>query len=133
MKTTPRLEQLLAQLSPEEKAGKILRVKVPKGTVLRTRSPQAMLEEVRGAIATKALGEALVRARKQAGLKAKDVAEQLEVSAPRIAQVESDGANLTLGALVEYAQAVGCEVEVVLRPRDSKLPVVTAPLSVVKP
>lgn len=132
MKRTPKLDKLLAQLSPEERAGKTLRVKVPKGTLARTRTPQEILEEVQGAVAAKALGEALTRARKQAGLRARDVAEQLEVSAPRIAQVEADGSNLTLGTLVEYAKAVGCEVEVVLRPRDPKLPAVTAPLKAVR-
>jgi predicted XRE-type DNA-binding protein len=129
---TAKLQKLLAQLSPEEKAGQILKVKVPKGTLPTTRKPQTMIEEVQEAIAAKAMAEALTRVRKQAGLRAKDVAAELEVSAPRIAQMESEGTNLTLGSLVEYARAVDCEVEVVLRPRNPKLPMVVAPISMKK-
>jgi predicted XRE-type DNA-binding protein len=124
-----KLQTLLDQLTPEERNGAILSVRVPKGTVIRTRSPRAMREEVRDVIATRAVGEALAKARKQAGLKAKDVAAMLEVSAPRVAQIESLEANLTLSTLLEHAAATGCEVEIVLRPRDPSLPLVTAPLA----
>ncbi len=123
------LQALLDQLSPEERQGATLKVRVPKDTPIRTRTPQAMLGEVRQVIAARAVGEALAKARKQAGLKAKDVAAALEVSAPRVAQVESFEANLTLSTLLEHAQAVGCEVEIVLRPHDPKLPLVMAALS----
>jgi ribosome-binding protein aMBF1 (putative translation factor) len=123
------LQALLDQLSPEERQGAILEVRVPKNTPIRTRTPQAMRDEVRQVIAARAVGEALAKARKQAGLKAKDVAVALEISAPRVAQVESLESNLTLSTLLEHAQAVGCEVEIVLRPHDPKLPLVTAALS----
>jgi transcriptional regulator with XRE-family HTH domain len=120
------LQALLDQLSPEERQGAILKVRVPKDTPIRTRTPQALRDEVRQVIAARAVGEALAKARKQAGLKAKDVAAALEVSAPRVAQVESFEANMTLSTLLEHAQAVGCEVEIVLRPLDPKLPLVRA-------
>jgi ribosome-binding protein aMBF1 (putative translation factor) len=124
-----KLQSLLDQLTPEERNGAIFSVRIPKGTVIRTRSPRAMREAVRDVIATRAVGEALAKARKQAGLKAKDVATMLEVSAPRVAQIESLDANLTLSTLLEHAAAIGCEVEIVLRPRDPSLPLVTAPLA----
>jgi ribosome-binding protein aMBF1 (putative translation factor) len=126
------LQNLLDQLTPEERAGKTLKVRVPKGTLIPSRTPRALHDEVRAVIAAKAVGEALAQARKQAGLRAKDVAGMLEVSAPRVAQVESSEANLTLSTLMEYASAADCEVEIVLRPRDPNLPLVTAPLSAVR-
>jgi predicted XRE-type DNA-binding protein len=86
----------------------------------------------RPAVATSALAEALTRVRKQAGLRAKDIAAQLEVSAPRIAQVESEGSNITLATLLKYAEAAGCEVEIRLRPHDPSLPTVSTPLSSTK-
>jgi predicted XRE-type DNA-binding protein len=122
------LQALLDELTPEERAGKPLKVRVPKNTLLPSRSPGAIHNEVRAVIAARAVGDALARARKQAGLRAKDIAATLEISAPRVAQVESLEANLTLSTLLDHAQAAGCEVEIVLRPRDPHLPLVTAPL-----
>ncbi len=121
-----KLQFLLEQLTPAERSGAVLSVRAPLPR--HTRSPKDLRDEVRDVIATKAVSEALVRARKQAGLKAKDVAAALEVSAPRVAQIEAQGANLMLSTLLEHAAATGCDVEIILRPRDPKLPLVTAPL-----
>jgi transcriptional regulator with XRE-family HTH domain len=57
------------------------------------------------------------------------MASALDISPPRVTQIESDGANLTFATLLEHANASGCEVEIVLRPRDPKLPLITAPLT----
>lgn len=123
-----RLKELMARLTPEERGGAILEVELPERTLLPTGSVQEMLGEIRQTLAARAVGEALTRARKQAGLRAKDIASRLEVSAPRVAQVESNEANMTLATLLEHAQASGCEVEIVLRPHDRHLPLITAPL-----
>jgi len=123
------LQNLLEQLLPEERQGQTLKVRLPADTSIRSRSPRAIGETVRETVTAQAVGEALARARKQAGLKAKEVAQTLEVSGPRVAQVESSDSNLTLSTLLEHAQAVGCEVEIVLRPRDPKLPLVMTSLS----
>ena len=123
-----RLKELMARLTPEERNGAILEIELPEGTPIPGRSPQEMLGEVRQALAARAIGEALAKARQQAGLRAKDIAHLLDVSAPRVAQVESDEANITLSTLLEHAQASGCEVEIVLRPHDRHLPVITTPL-----
>ena len=123
------LQNLLEQLSPEERQGEILKIQLPADTVLHSRSPGKIHEAVRETVTARAVGEALARARKQAGLKAKEVAFSLDVSGPRVAQVESSSSNLTLSTLLEHAQAVDCEVEIVLRPRDPKLPLVMTSLS----
>jgi Helix-turn-helix domain len=123
-----RLEELMARLTPEERNGAILEVEVPEGTPLPSGSPREMLGVVREVLAVRAVGDALARARQQAGLRAKDIAERLDVSGPRVAQVESSEGNLTLATLLEHAQASGCEVEIVLRPRDPALPLIIAPL-----
>jgi transcriptional regulator with XRE-family HTH domain len=123
-----RLNTLMARLTQEERNGAILEVDIPDATPLPNASAQTMLGVVREALTVRAVGEALARARQQAGLRAKDIAERLEVSGPRVAQVESNEANLTLATLLEHAQASGCEVEIVLRPHDPSLPLITAPL-----
>jgi transcriptional regulator with XRE-family HTH domain len=123
-----RLDELMARLTPEERNGAILEVEVPEGTPLSGGSPRKMLGVVREALAVRAVGDALARARQQAGLRAKDIAERLDVSGPRVAQVESSEANLTLATLLEHAQASGCEVEIVLRPHDPALPLIIASL-----
>lgn len=112
------LQALLDQLSPEERQGATLKVRVPKDTPIRTRTPQTLQNEVRQVIAARAVGEALAKARKQAGLKAKDVAAALEVSAPRVAQVESLEANLTL----MYYFVKDSHKPIMLAPQVNKLP-----------
>jgi transcriptional regulator with XRE-family HTH domain len=126
---TKRLQELLHRLTPAERAGQTLEVEVPLGVRLPRRTPNQMLLEVQDTLTTKSIGEALTQARKQAGLKAKDMAQSLDVSPPRIAQIESEGANLTLATVLEHAHASDCEVELVLRPRNPKLPSVTAVLT----
>lgn len=123
-----RSNELMSRLTPQERAGAIAEIELPAGMPIPRRPPQAMLGEVREALAVRAIGEALARARKQAGLQAKELAVKLEVSAPRVAQVEASDANLTLATVLEHAQASGCEVEIVLRPHDPKLPLITASL-----
>ena len=123
-----RLKELMVRLTPEEQNGAILEVEIPEGIDLPNQTPPEILGEVRQALATRAVGEALARARQQAGLRAKDIANRLDVSAPRVAQVESSESNMTLATLLEHAQASGCEVEIVLRPHDRHLPLITAPL-----
>lgn len=124
-----KLQALLEQLSPEERQGATLQVRLPVDIPIQTRTPQVIREEVRQVIATRAVGEALAKARKQAKLKAKDVALALSISTPRVAQVESLEANLTLKTILDHAAAVGYEVEIVLRPQDPKLQQVTVHLS----
>ncbi len=116
------LENLLAALTPDEKNGMILEVYVPKDTLQKTRSPAAMLEETREIILTNAISQALKQVRRQAGLRSKDIAKALHLSAPRVTQIESQHSNLTLSTLLDHAQAANCDVEIILRPRDKKLP-----------
>jgi ribosome-binding protein aMBF1 (putative translation factor) len=110
------LETLMAQLTPEEQSGAMLAVKVPKGTLkkLKTCAPKEILAEVQNAIVTQAIHEALTEARRQAGLKAKDIAKTMEISAARVAQIESKASNLTLETLIQYANAADYGVEIVL-------------------
>ena len=127
-KPSTRLQKLLEQLTPEERNGAILEVALPPGTKLKSRSTREIRAVVREAVVAKAVSEALAKARKQAGLKAKDVAQNLNISAPRVSQLESLESNPTLSTLLQHAHAVGCEVEIILRPRDPKLPLVITAL-----
>ncbi len=119
-----KIDQLLSQISSQE----ILEVRVPKGTLKPTRSARAILEQAGQVVITQAVHKALTQARKNAGLQAKDVAKQLQISAARVAQIENQPRNLTLETLVQHAQAIGYEVEIVLHPRQKNLPEVRAEL-----
>lgn len=55
---------------------------------------------------------ALVRARNQAAMSQKDLAERLNVSQPYIAQVERGTKPMSLSLLMRYARAVGVTVSV---------------------
>jgi ribosome-binding protein aMBF1 (putative translation factor) len=110
------LETLLTQLTPAEKAGAILSVRVPTGTTkkLKTRSPKEISREVQNALIAQAIHEALTTARKEAGLKAKDIARTMNISAARVAQIEAKPSNLTLETLIQYANAADYQVEIIL-------------------
>jgi transcriptional regulator with XRE-family HTH domain len=63
---------------------------------------------------THAIHQALTTARRQAGLKAKDIAKNMNISAARVAQIETKPSNLTLETLIQYANAADYQVEIVL-------------------
>jgi DNA-binding XRE family transcriptional regulator len=62
----------------------------------------------------------MLRARKRAGLTQQDVAEKMGTKAPAIARLESPAAyarsSPSLNTLRKYARAVGCTLEVHLKP-----------------
>ena len=123
-----KLEQLLATLEPAEKNGDILALSLPKGTLPTGRSPKVILEETRAIIVSNAISQALKQIRRQAGLRGKDIAKSLNVSAARVTQIESQNSNLTLETLMQHAQAANCEVEIILRPKNKNLPEVRTAL-----
>lgn len=68
-----------------------------------------------------ALLDELLRARRRAGLTQAEVAERMGTKTPAIARLEGDvgGArqSASIATLRKYADAVGCRLEIRLRPR----------------
>lgn len=63
------------------------------------------------------LVEAMIQARLAHGLTQAQVAERLGVAQPAVARIES-GKNVSLKTLRRYAGALGCKLEVRLRPAE---------------
>jgi predicted transcriptional regulator len=68
-----------------------------------------------------ALLDELLRARRQAGLTQAEVATRMGTKTPAVARLEAGGGNQhhspSVNTLRKYAQAVGCRLEIRLRPR----------------
>src|SRR5437899_1556385 len=68
-----------------------------------------------------ALLDELLRARRRAGLTQAQVAARMGTQTPAVARLEGGGGNRrhspSIATLRKYAQAVGCQLEIRLRPR----------------
>src|SRR5438067_6321379 len=68
-----------------------------------------------------ALLDELLRARRQAGLTQAEVAARMGTKTPAVARLEGGGGSRrhspSVATLRKYAQAVGCRLEIRLRPR----------------
>ncbi|MEX0702613.1 MAG: helix-turn-helix transcriptional regulator [Planctomycetales bacterium] len=68
-----------------------------------------------------ALLDELLRARRRAGLTQAEVAARMGTKAPAVARLEGSGGSPrhspSVDTLRKYARAVGCELEIRLRPR----------------
>ena len=66
----------------------------------------------------------MLHARKRAGMTQEDVAERMGTKAPAIAQLEASGArdkhSPSVSTLRKYAHAVGCTLEIHLKPFSHK-------------
>lgn len=69
-----------------------------------------------------ALLDELLRARRRAGLTQAQVAARMGTKTPAVARLEAGGGSRqhspSVATLRKYAQAVGCHLEIRLRPRD---------------
>lgn len=61
--------------------------------------------------------EALARALEEAGITRAEVARRMGRTRGHVTQLLGGGRNLTLGSVAEMADALGCRVEVTIRPR----------------
>src|SRR5438552_13535713 len=70
-----------------------------------------------------ALLDELLRARRQAGLTQAEVAARMGTKTPAVARLEAGGGSRrhspSVATLRKYAQAVGCRLEIRLRPRTT--------------
>jgi transcriptional regulator with XRE-family HTH domain len=66
------------------------------------------------------LGELLAKARRKKGVSAAHHAKTLGVTRSQVYQNELPSANLELASLLRHAEALGYDVEVVLRPKQGK-------------
>jgi transcriptional regulator with XRE-family HTH domain len=68
-----------------------------------------------------ALLDELLRARRRAGLTQAEVAKRMGTKTPAVARLEASGGSRghspSVATLRKYAQAVGCSLEIRLRPR----------------
>jgi transcriptional regulator with XRE-family HTH domain len=71
-----------------------------------------------------ALLDELLKARRQAGLTQAEVAARMGTKTPAVARLEAGGGSQrhspSLATLRRYAQAVGCRLEIRLRPCDGR-------------
>jgi transcriptional regulator with XRE-family HTH domain len=70
-----------------------------------------------------ALLDELLRARRQAGLTQEEVAARMGTKTPAVARLEAGGGSKrhspSLATLLKYAKAVGCRLEIKLRPHGA--------------
>src|SRR5438874_6101143 len=68
----------------------------------------------------------LLNARQRAGLTQAEVAARMGTKTPAVARLEAGGGSRrhspTVATLRKYAQAVGCRLEIRLRPQDGRKP-----------
>src|SRR5215467_4990492 len=68
----------------------------------------------------------LLRARRRAGLTQAEVAKRMGTKTPAVARLEAGGGSRrhspSVATLRKYAQAVGCRLEIRLRPRERRKP-----------
>ncbi len=73
-----------------------------------------------------ALLDELLRARRHAGLTQAEVAKRMGTKTPAVARLESGGGSKrhspSLATLRKYAEAVGCHLEIRLRPNETPAP-----------
>ena len=61
------------------------------------------------------IANALIKARSEAGMTQKDVAEKLGISQPSVARMES-GKDVSIKAIARYAKAVGRKITLEIQP-----------------
>jgi transcriptional regulator with XRE-family HTH domain len=80
-------------------------------------------------IASQILGHEVRRARVEARMTQREVAERLKTSPPYISAVESGRTNMTVGQVAAIADALGVELHIELRrPPDFAEPEIPAPV-----
>jgi predicted XRE-type DNA-binding protein len=125
----PELQAMLAQLTNDERSGAILSIDLPAGTLIQSYTASETANTLQTIIATKAIGTALAQARKQAGLRAKDIATSLSISPAQVAQIENQDNDFDIKTIVEHAQASGYDVELVLHPKKTDANSISAQLT----
>ncbi len=68
--------------------------------------------------ATIRTGLLLRRAREQAGISQRELAERLGCTQPAVSQAEAGGASLSVATLQRFADALGCDLELAIVSRD---------------
>jgi predicted XRE-type DNA-binding protein len=125
----PELQAMLAQLTDDERNGAILSIDLPADTLIQSYTASETANTLQTIITAKAIGAALAQARKQAGLRAKDIATSLGISPAQVTQIENQDNNFDIKTIVEHAQASGYDVELVLRPKKTGANSISAQLT----
>jgi transcriptional regulator with XRE-family HTH domain len=71
--------------------------------------------------ATTKTGALLRRAREDAGITQRELAERLGCTQPAISQAEAGGASLSVATLQRFADALGCDLQLAIVSRDVAL------------
>lgn len=61
------------------------------------------------------------QARERAGLTQRELADRLGCSQPAISQAEAGGASLSIATLQRFADALGCDLQLDIVPRETML------------
>jgi ribosome-binding protein aMBF1 (putative translation factor) len=110
---TPALLVLAKGPDGPVKAGKY-----PK-QLLKATTPKSLQGVVQKAIITHSVGDVLARAREESHLSLAQVAQKVKATRGRVAQVEHPDARLEIQTLVRYADAMGYDVAITLKPKAS--------------
>ena len=113
--TEPNKDLLDLMEQPERKA---VRGKPPSGMLSDSINPNQLGQVFQEALAVKTVGEMISAARAQRKMSARQVAEQISVSHPRVLAVEKSDVDLEIRTLVNYAEALGYDVQLSLKPRE---------------
>src|SRR6266700_3876198 len=99
-----------------------MRMMTPKALIKQMLKQPAVKAEYDAQAEEFALLDELLKARRQAGLTQAQVAARMGTKTPAVARLEAGGGNRrhspSVATLRKYAQAVGCRLEIRLRPRD---------------
>src|SRR6266702_6339793 len=99
-------------------------MKTHKELVKKMRKEPAVKAEFDAQAAEFALLDELLRARRRAGLTQAEVAARMGTKTPAVARLEGGGGSRrhspSVATLRKYAQAVGCRLEIRLRPCDRR-------------
>jgi DNA-binding XRE family transcriptional regulator len=86
--------------------------------LLTSEGTGSIAADVQEALVAETVAHALKLARQQTHMSAKELAEKRHLTKGRLSQLENGSVNPTMGTLAEHADALGCDVTVVLTPRE---------------
>ena len=113
--TEPNEDLLTLMEQPERKA---VLGQPPASMLSAPMNPDQLGHAFQEVLAVKTVGKMIAAARAQRQMSARQVAERVNASHPRVLAVEKSGIDIEIRTLVNYAEALGYDVQLSLKPRD---------------
>ena len=92
--------------------------KPPTGMLSESMNIDQLEDTLKEAVVVKTVGEMIAAARAQRELSARQVAESIKVSHPRVLAVEKTELDIEVKTLVHYAEALGYDVQLSFKPKE---------------